>query len=290
MDEYLGEIIDSSYGSCLKIETRYPSPSFLRIPEVEVRMRLLNDLTLVPGIGPVRARELHRKGKNIISNLYDTKWGDDAKRVDDIIENGTIKEILDFYSSIQRRSDPGLLRLVNEGGMLFFDIETLGMWNAPIVLFGCGKCVNNTIEVTQYLIRNLEEEYPALMHAAKMLNGASSIVSYNGRIFDIPYMNNRLRYYEEDSLKEKMHMDLLYPTRKIFRDKLPDCRLESVESVIPSLNRGEEEIPGALVPYYYSCYMSTRRVNILYPIVEHNRVDVANMAYLLDYEQKYDNL
>jgi len=288
MDEYLGEIVDSSFGSCLKIETRYPSPIFSKIPEEEVRTSLLYDLTLVPGIGPVRARELQRKGKNTISNLYDTKWGDDAMRVVEIIENGSINEILDFYSSIQRRSNPNLLRLVNERDMLFFDIETLGMWNAPIVIFGCGKCVDNKIEVTQYLIRNLEEEYSALMHATDMLNRASSIVSYNGRIFDIPYVNNRLRYYGEKSLKEKVHMDLLYPTRKIFRNKLSDCRLESVESAIPSLNRGEEEIPGALVPYYYSCYMSTRRVNILYPIVEHNRLDVANLAYLLDFEQKYN--
>jgi len=278
--------VDTPDGSCLKIESEYPSPLFVDTTWNQVKSYIFEDLTLIPGIGPVRYQKLKMKGIRSIKDLFNTKWKKDAEIIESIIEEGSISEIFGLYSSLHRNIDPRLLLLVNSKDITFFDIETFGMWNAPIILFGCGKYTGESIKVIQYLARNLDEEYPALLQSAKILNSSSTIVTYNGKIFDVPYINGRLIYYGETPLSFDMHMDLLPYSRRIFQNKLVNCRLETVENAIPSLNRGED-VPGALVPYYYSQYLSTGRKEILYPIMDHNRIDVANLAYLLNYNQQY---
>jgi len=243
-------------------------------------------LTLIPGIGPVHSLELKKKGIHSISDLKNTKWKKDAERISSIIETESVEEIVKIYSSLKRMSDTRLLSLVKNEDVTYFDIETMGMWNAPIILFGCGKYEKDRIKVTQFLVRSLEEEFPALLLSAKMLSSSSTVVTYNGKTFDIPYINERLFHFGERPISFQMHVDLLPYTRKIFRNILGNCRLETVEGSIPSLKRGND-VPGALVPYYYSLFLSSGRKEILYPIMDHNRIDVANLAYLLDYNQRY---
>ncbi|HJJ72339.1 MAG TPA: ribonuclease H-like domain-containing protein, partial [Methanocorpusculum sp.] len=80
-----------------------------------------------------------------------------------------------------------------------------------------------------------------------------------------------------------VHADLLHPTRRLFRDEFPDCRLETVEEYIPTFARGED-VPGYLVPVYYQNYLRSKNIRTLRPVVEHNTLDVANLACLLNYE------
>ncbi len=52
------------------------------------------------------------------------------------------------------------------------------------------------------------------------------IVSWNGKRFDIPFINTRLEYWKEDSFAPKRHIDLLYTSR--FRLKLSNNKLDTV--------------------------------------------------------------
>ena len=278
-----GDVVETADGSCLRILSSFTRPPFSTVSEDEVRTRFLSDLTLVPGIGPVRSLGLKRRGKKTIADLRGTPWETAGEMVADILLNGTKREILRYFAAVHRSSDPLLLALADAKQTVFFDIETLGMAHAPIILFGCGRCIGESLEITQYLIRTVEEELPALLLTAQEFGKYAEAVTYNGKSFDIPYLNERLSYYGEREVRLAAHFDLLGPTRRIFRNQLSDCRLETVESAVPSLERGED-VPGALVPYYYHNYLRTGKLSILKPVVEHNKIDVANLAYLLNYE------
>ena len=279
-----GEEVETADGCCLKKETVFPLLSEPQREESLVRRRLAEDLTLVPGIGKIREAELKRKGIQTLHDLKATRFSDAAEDIADIIENGSVREIFLLYQELRRTSDPHLLGLLgNTKTHLYFDIETLGMAHAPIILFGIGEIEEGAVKVTQYLLRDIAEELPALMLTCEHFKKDSAVISYNGRCFDIPYLNNRLAYYGEREVRFSLHADLLHPTRKLFRDEFPDCRLETVEEYIPTFSRGAD-VPGYLVPVYYQRYLLRKDLEILRPVVEHNTLDVANLACLLNYE------
>lgn len=279
-----GEEVSTPDGSCLKIESSFRTASFTP-SENSVRSRLLADLTLVPGIGTIRAAELRRRGIRTLHGLHGTKWAGAAESIADCIENGTVREILQMYADMRRSSEPLLLGLsvLDRERHVYFDIETLGMVHAPIILFGIGETRGDSVWVTQYLIRDIEEELTALLLTSGHFHRDSSVVTYNGRAFDIPYLNDRLAYYGERTVRFSTHFDLLHPTRRLFKNQLPDCCLGTVEEHILHLER-DIDIPGALVPVYYQNYLRRHNLSILRPIVEHNKMDVANLARLLNYE------
>ena len=279
-----GEEVDTADGCCLRKETEFPLLSRPRAEESAVRSRLAEDLTLVSGIGKIREAELKRKGIRNLRDLKSTRFGDDAEDIADIIEYGSVREIFHLYQDLKRNSDPLLLGLLGDSANhLYFDIETLGMAHAPIILFGIGEIENDAVRVTQYLLRDIAEELPALMLTKEHFKKDSAVISYNGRCFDIPYLNNRLAFYGEREVRYSCHADLLHPTRKMFKSEFPDCRLETVEEYIPTFSRGED-VPGHLVPVYYQRYLLRKNLDILRPVVEHNTLDVANLACLLNYE------
>lgn len=289
-----GDVVSTADGECLKKETFFPLQPRADILEETVRMRLSKDLTLVPGIGKIRESELKRKGFSTISSLKGTRFSDDALEIADILENGSVKEICNLFAELKRSSEPLLLGLMsNYQKHLYFDIETLGMAHAPIILFGVGEVVfagdafknysNCYIKVTQYLLRDIDDELPALMLTKEHFKKDSTVVTYNGKCFDIPYLNNRLAYYGEREVNVSVHADLLHPTRRLFSNELPNCRLETVESHIPAFKRGVD-IPGYLVPVYYQNYLRRKDISILRPVVEHNTLDVANLSTLLTFE------
>ncbi len=271
-------------GTCLKIEAAFRLPHF-HADETAVRQHLLEDLTLVPGIGPVRAEMLERNGVRSLHALINTRFWNDAREIAEIISDGSVCDILRYYQEIHRNPEPLLLGLASKepDAHLFFDIETLGMIHAPVILLGCGRREKETVTVTQYLVRDIDEELPALMMAAGHFSRDSDVVSYNGRAFDIPYLNDRLSYYGERTVRFRNHFDLLHPTRRLFRNRIPNCCLSTVEEYILHLTR-DVDIPGSMVPVYYQNYLRRRDLSILKPIVEHNKMDVANLARLLSHE------
>ena len=96
----------------------------------------------------------------------------------------------------------------------------------------------------------------------------------------MPYLNNRLSYYGERTVCPDLHFDLLYPTRRLYGADIPDCCLGNVEKFVLHTPR-TDDLPGYLVPSYYQNYLRTRNPAILTPILEHNELDVANLALLL---------
>lgn len=280
-----GTEVETEDGSCIKFEHYYPvHPKF--ISEEVVRSRLQNELTLVPGIGETREQEFKAHGITTLADLKSTRFYEMGQMISKVIDEESPKEISLIFRELHRGNDPLLLGFAGQkpDSQIFFDIETLGMAHSPIILFGCGEYTSSSLKVTQYLARNVVEELPALISTTNHFKTGSHVVSYNGKVFDLPYLNDRLSYYGERTIWPELHFDLLFTTRKMFGDILPNCCLGTVEEYLLNLPR-ENDIPGYLVPKYYQRWLRTRDANILKPVIKHNEADVAHLATLLQYQQ-----
>ena len=76
------------------------------------------------------------------------------------------------------------------------------------------------------------------------------------------------------------HLDLLPLARAIWKHRLPDARLASVEAAVCGVER-PDDLPGALVPGRYLDYLRSGHGGLLRDVLEHNRQDVVSMALLL---------
>ncbi|HJJ47935.1 MAG TPA: ribonuclease H-like domain-containing protein [Methanocorpusculum sp.] len=277
--------VETADGACMKFKQYYAAEP-KQIDEAVVRDRLMHELTLVPGIGEARAEEMRRQGITTLSGLGKTRFKEIGEVIADIIENDSPKEISILFQDVHRGNDPLLLGFAGcaHESQIFFDIETMGMAHSPIILFGIGEYSRDGLKVTQYLARDIGEELPALLKTAAHFHADSRVISYNGKVFDIPYLNDRLAYYGEQCVRPRLHFDLLFTTRKMFGDALPNCRLGTVEDYILNLPR-HDDLPGYLVPEYYRKWLILRDAEILRPIVKHNEADVGNLAALLHHQQ-----
>jgi uncharacterized protein YprB with RNaseH-like and TPR domain len=167
--------------------------------------------------------------------------------------------------------------------MLFFDTETTGLGvgagNVPFMV-GIGFYTHELFIVEQLFIRNPSEELAMLSYLQEKLNRYMYIVSYNGRTFDWPILKNRyvLNRLEFDD-SELYHMDFLYPSRSLWRNTLPSCRLSKVEEERLGFLR-KDDVPGSMAPELYFLYLAEKDARVLKGVFIHNEHDIVTMAVL----------
>ncbi|HET7676396.1 MAG TPA: ribonuclease H-like domain-containing protein, partial [Candidatus Limnocylindrales bacterium] len=115
--------------------------------------------------------------------------------------------------------------------------------------------------------------------AAAIPDGAW-LVTYNGRGFDWPLLVTRFRMQRRPPPLHAGHLDLLPVARQLWRHRLPDARLCSVEAGIAGVRR-EGDLPGALIPDRYFAWLRGGRGELLSEVIDHNRQDVVSLARLL---------
>jgi len=76
------------------------------------------------------------------------------------------------------------------------------------------------------------------------------------------------------------HLDLLGLARQVWRHRLPDARLASVEAGICGVRR-HDDLPGALIPERYFGWLRTGNAELFTDVLDHNRQDVISLALLL---------
>ena len=199
--------------------------------------------------------------------------------------HGDSHDIMDLVGKRHAKSHPlvlGVAGLHEPGDYVFLDIETMGLFSRPIILFGIGVIENGALNVHQYLLRDIVEEEAALYETTRHLSGErKALVTFNGKSFDLPYINDRLGYYgmSAPSITRIPHFDVLHFSRRRWRDHYPSLRLTALEREILHIHR-ENDIPGQMVPEFYETYLRTGNCGPLVPIVEHNRQDIISLALL----------
>lgn len=280
-DAIKGRVVSGDSGECYLIES---SSDFklCKIGREIARQGLLSNLRLLRGIGPEKEVRLKLEGYRSIEDLTGhPRWSADARRFVEIVDSCDICRIQDELWHWLPKSDPLNLHLsafTNVDRFVALDIETLGLFSRPIILFGAAIVDGDKIKVLQYLARDVNEEAAAIEHFCGLLEDRP-LLSYNGRSFDVPYINQRRWFYDLGTEINNIHFDMLHFTRRALKGYVPDARLKTVEKYLFGHER-YDDVPGALVPEFYEDYIKTGNPGPLVPIVEHNRQDIITLARL----------
>ena len=168
-------------------------------------------------------------------------------------------------------------------GLLFLDTETTGLAGGTGTypfLVGVASLEGARVVVTQYFMRDFDDE-PALLAALEpLLSRASAVVTFNGAGFDLPLLETRFVLARRRWPAALPHLDLLRPARRVWTGWLSDCRLSTLESAVLGLER-EDDVPGAMIPLLYFDYLRSRRAAPLRRVFEHNRADVLSLVALV---------
>lgn len=276
-----GKVISNEHGDCYAISATCVS-EFKKASYDESRRLIISDLKLIPGIGPARELALKRMGYTTIEELENhLLWKKSAQDFMRLMEERDVAGAQDWLWQRLPKSHPlvhYLAGLCNDQDFAIIDIETLGLSERPIVLLGIARPRKESVCLSQFLLRDIQDEPSAIWALVSQLEPSASLITYNGQSFDIPYIKQRLAYYGMNASLSNPHFDVLHFTRRALHNKLADCRLETVEKYF-GIKRGIN-IPGALVPHFYDTYLRTLNVGPLVAIVEHNKQDLITLGNL----------
>jgi uncharacterized protein YprB with RNaseH-like and TPR domain len=167
---------------------------------------------------------------------------------------------------------------------VFLDTETTGLSGGTgTVAFLVGLAWRGTegLALVQYFLSDFNQEDALLWAVGQYLKDAGVLVSYNGRTFDWPLLQTRLVMRRVDpAWPSPPHLDLLTLARRIFKPRLPDCALQTIEQAVLELHR-TEDLPGTLIPSRYLAWLRGGDEEVLEPVFLHNRQDVLSMVVLL---------
>ncbi|MEM3651172.1 MAG: ribonuclease H-like domain-containing protein [Candidatus Jordarchaeaceae archaeon] len=276
-----GEVVSTGVGQCYLVHSECQSEFYTRLDGA--REAIISNFKFLYGIGEKTEAKLKRRGYKTIEDLArHPKWGKAAREFLDLLDMRHFRRVQELLWHRVPKSHPLCFRLAGlnqEEDFAIIDIETMGLFSKPIILLGVAHSEGGKIKVHQYLARNVAEEVAALKVFMEGLDRFNAIISYNGRAFDIPFIEQRLNYYGLNSNIDKAHFDLLHFIRRAWRQTIPDCGLTTVEEFILGLKRGDG-VPGALVPEFYREYLETKNVGPLVAIINHNRQDIISLAKL----------
>jgi uncharacterized protein YprB with RNaseH-like and TPR domain len=179
----------------------------------------------------------------------------------------------------------------------FLDIETTGLAGGAgtlAILVGVGTFKRNKFHVHQYFLRDPAEESGMLHALQDDLERATGIVSFNGRIFDLPILEMRymLGMRKRWALTQMPQFDLLFPARRLWQRELNNCRLGTLEKHILGMSRTEEDVPGEEIPGLYQNYLRTGDASEMNRVIYHNAQDILSLVslaiHILDRHQTDD--
>ncbi len=170
---------------------------------------------------------------------------------------------------------------------LFLDTETSGLAGGAgtfAFMVGLGYFDQNGFRLLQLFLREPIEEVALISALDQIVSPFTAVVTFNGKSFDIPLLNNRFILNRVRSPFQKMaHIDLLSLARKLWRNRLPSRTLGNLEIEILRLGRSSEEIPGWMVPELYVEYLQKGDARPLAGVFYHNQMDILSLAALFRY-------
>jgi len=165
-------------------------------------------------------------------------------------------------------------------GTVLIDTETAGFHGRPLFLIGLLRCVEGELVLSQYFARDYAQEAALLSQFADLLPEIALLVSFNGKAFDWPFVRDRMVYHRLDCEAEFAHLDLLHSSRRRWRSRLPNCRLQTLERYLCGRWRSGD-IPGAEIPQRYHDFVREQEARLISPIFHHNRLDLITMVEIL---------
>jgi uncharacterized protein len=169
-----------------------------------------------------------------------------------------------------------------QGSIAGIDTETTGLsggTGTAAFMIGIAQAEPEHVRVRQWLLTGFAGEAAMLAELAEVMAKVDLVVSYNGKTFDLPLLRDRRRLQRGPALPEPPHLDLLHPTRRLFRNVWPDCRLGTAEQRLLGLTR-EDDLPGSEAPRAWRDYLTGGPADDLVRVLRHNALDVLSLLVL----------
>jgi uncharacterized protein YprB with RNaseH-like and TPR domain len=199
---------------------------------------------------------------------YDAPFADLAARLATVLEN------------------PKFLALSNAmpRDLVLMDIETTGVSATnPLFLIGILR-FDDAPQLEFFLARDYDEEEAAIAAYHQRTRG-KRLVTFNGKSFDWPYIRRRSERLKVPYADPPAHLDMLHEARKQWKNRFPDCRLQTLERFLCGRGR-RGDVPSHRIPAEYEKFVERRRAgleaaSLLAPIIHHNALDLLTLAELL---------
>ena len=103
-----------------------------------------------------------------------------------------------FHEEIPDLCQDALTDQLFDEHSIFFDIETTGFSpaNSTLYMIGCARRKSNRIYIDQFFAEKPEEEAEILAAFFQMLSPYTTIITFNGVGFDIPYLKAKADHYK----------------------------------------------------------------------------------------------
>ena len=207
-----------------------------------------------------------------------------------LIENGW-KKISDMVFEKITYSENNLPDIISDfllpessesSRLVFYDTETTGLSGGAgnlIFLTGFGFVENSRFKTVQLLLSDFPGE-PAFIETLNHYISPDRIyVSYNGKSFDANLIKTR---FAMNGMKTDFgyQLDLLYPSRRLWKNIIGSCSLGDIEREI-LLKRRTLDVPGAMVPDLYFDFLRTGKYSFIEGVSAHHLEDIISLAQLL---------
>jgi uncharacterized protein len=169
--------------------------------------------------------------------------------------------------------------------LVFLDTETSGLSGGVgtfVFMVGLGYFCEEGLQVIQLFMRNPGDEAGLLAYLDQVLTPFEVLVTFNGKSFDIPVLNHRYTLHRlSSSVAGRPHLDLLHIARRLWKERLPSRTLGALEQEIIGFSRGQDEVPGWMVPELYVEYLQSGDSRPLAGVFYHNEMDIVSLGALL---------
>lgn len=167
--------------------------------------------------------------------------------------------------------------------IVFLDTETTGLAGGTgtyVFMVGLAYFRGERLLVRQYFMRDHAEEPAMLAALGGLLDRHEAVVTFNGKAFDVPllltrYSANRQR----PTVPHGIHLDLLHPARRFWRERLESCTLGTLERAVLGHSR-RADIPSWMIPELYFRYVRGGDPRAMAAVFEHNLHDVLSLVAL----------
>lgn len=163
--------------------------------------------------------------------------------------------------------------------VVLMDLETCGLAGAALFLIGLLRSERQQLFVDLLLARNYAEERCVLESFWQTISENDVLVTFNGKSFDWPTVcdrSERFLLFRQSGRPEPLHVDLLHHARRRWKNVLPDCRLQTIESQI-CRRRRIDDLPSQRIPAAYADYVRTGFPREIEAILYHNAVDLVTL-------------
>ncbi len=166
--------------------------------------------------------------------------------------------------------------------LVFFDAETTGLSSGAgtiAFLVGFARLTGEGVSTAQLFMSDYPAEPAFLEVLTSLIHEEDLLISYNGKGFDSQVLTTRF-LLNGMRLPIGAQLDLLYMARRLWKTRLPDCTLSTIERSVLDITR-ERDLPSGEVPERYFEYLRSGNAALLEDVFAHHLQDIESLVSLL---------